>query len=122
MFLLFVVIFRLGFLLSAPSEAFRPSTPHHSTQAPFVPLTSSQDSQMGSILRTLRTAANPYKVFIAGGCYSGLSAAVNLLERCDSVPHAQIPIDITIVDERDGFCMPHQPLISLFSLARPFQN
>ncbi|KAK6070595.1 hypothetical protein SCUP234_10073 [Seiridium cupressi] len=50
-----------------------------------------------------RTAANPYKVFIAGGCYSGLAAAINLLERCDSNAGNPIPVAITIVDERDGF-------------------
>ncbi|CAJ2506663.1 Uu.00g078490.m01.CDS01 [Anthostomella pinea] len=50
----------------------------------------------------VRTAANPYKVLIAGGCYSGLSAAINLLERCDTID-SPIPVEITIVDERDGF-------------------
>ncbi|KAI1503318.1 hypothetical protein F5X99DRAFT_417289 [Biscogniauxia marginata] len=50
----------------------------------------------------IRTPANPYRVFIAGGCYAGLSAAINLLERCDTI-ESPIPVDITIVDERDGF-------------------
>ncbi|KAI1410576.1 FAD/NAD(P)-binding domain-containing protein [Hypoxylon sp. FL1857] len=49
-----------------------------------------------------RSEANPYRVLIAGGCYSGLAVAVNLLEKCDTI-ESPIPVDITIVDERDGF-------------------
>ncbi|KAI0020859.1 FAD/NAD(P)-binding domain-containing protein [Xylariomycetidae sp. FL0641] len=49
-----------------------------------------------------RTQANPYRILIAGGCYSGLSAAINLLEKCDTI-ESPIPVEITIVDERDGF-------------------
>lgn len=60
---------------------------------------------MGSLARTIRTAANPYRVLIAGGCYSGLSAAVNLIRKCDSPSDSPIPVAITIVDERDGYCM-----------------
>lgn len=51
------------------------------------------------------TAAKPYKVFVAGGCYSGLSAAIHLIERCDSRTDNPIHVSVTIVDERDGFCM-----------------
>ncbi|GAW19188.1 hypothetical protein ANO14919_086720 [Xylariales sp. No.14919] len=43
-----------------------------------------------------------YRVLIAGGCYGGLSAAINLLEKCDAID-SPISVDITIVDERDGF-------------------
>ncbi|KAI1865779.1 hypothetical protein JX265_008102 [Neoarthrinium moseri] len=50
-----------------------------------------------------RNEANPWRVFIAGGCYSGLSAAIHLLDRCDSVPEKPVHVAITIVDERDGF-------------------
>ncbi|KAI0887603.1 FAD/NAD(P)-binding domain-containing protein [Annulohypoxylon maeteangense] len=49
-----------------------------------------------------RSEANPYRVLIAGGCYGGLAAAINLLEKCDTI-ESPIPVDITIVDERDGF-------------------
>ncbi|KAK6216507.1 hypothetical protein LQW54_003513 [Pestalotiopsis sp. IQ-011] len=49
------------------------------------------------------TAAKPYKVFVAGGCYSGLSAAIHLIERCDSRTDNPIHVSVTIVDERDGF-------------------
>lgn len=53
-----------------------------------------------------RNAANPYKVFIVGGCYSGLAAAINLLEKCDNKgAENPVPVNITIVDERDGYCM-----------------
>ncbi|KAI1636268.1 hypothetical protein F4809DRAFT_650660 [Biscogniauxia mediterranea] len=55
-----------------------------------------------SVTEGIRTTANPYKILIAGGCYAGLSAAINLLERCDTID-SPIPVDITIVDERDGF-------------------
>ncbi|KAI1191222.1 FAD/NAD(P)-binding domain-containing protein [Nemania serpens] len=43
-----------------------------------------------------------YRVLIAGGCYGGLSAAINLLEKCDTLD-SPISVDITIVDERDGY-------------------
>jgi NADH dehydrogenase FAD-containing subunit len=43
-----------------------------------------------------------YRVLIAGGCYGGLSAAINLLEKCDTID-SPISVDITIVDERDGY-------------------
>ncbi|KAI0816504.1 hypothetical protein GGR55DRAFT_686056 [Xylaria sp. FL0064] len=46
--------------------------------------------------------ATQYRVLIAGGCYGGLSAAVNLLEKCDAIG-SPISVDITIVDERDGY-------------------
>ena len=59
----------------------------------------------------------PYRILIAGGAYGGVSAAVNLLDlslgrsaRLDSdkapVEEARsgVPIEIHIVDERDGYC------------------
>ncbi|KFA61742.1 hypothetical protein S40285_04184 [Stachybotrys chlorohalonatus IBT 40285] len=58
----------------------------------------------------------PTRVFIAGGCYAGLSAALNLCDIIDGLtprmaregfsrpPNAPaLNIEITIVDERDGF-------------------
>ena len=45
----------------------------------------------------------PYKVLVAGCSYSGLAASVNLLEQCDKIDHP-ISVEVTIVDERDGFC------------------
>ena len=58
----------------------------------------------------------PFKVLVLGGCYGGLSAALNLLDLSEgraarqgngAVPghDGKIPVDITIVDERDGYCM-----------------
>ncbi|KAI1194872.1 hypothetical protein F5X97DRAFT_261600 [Nemania serpens] len=49
-----------------------------------------------------RISTCQYRVLIAGGCYGGLSAAVNLLEKCDTLD-SPISIEITIVDERDGY-------------------
>ncbi|KAI0405668.1 hypothetical protein F4802DRAFT_166584 [Xylaria palmicola] len=48
------------------------------------------------------TADTRYRVLIAGGCYGGLSAAINLLEKCDAMDFP-ISVNITIVDERDGY-------------------
>ncbi|EOD50006.1 putative pyridine nucleotide-disulfide protein [Neofusicoccum parvum UCRNP2] len=55
----------------------------------------------------------PFRVLVIGGSYAGLSAALNLLDLChgkparfypDTPPPAQkIPVEITLVDERDGF-------------------
>ncbi|KAF5001436.1 hypothetical protein FGRMN_1032 [Fusarium graminum] len=65
---------------------------------------------------SLPEASNAVRVLILGGCYGGLSAAVNLLDlsqgyspRMSSEPyihHPDLPqfnIEITIVDERDGY-------------------
>lgn len=60
--------------------------------------------------------STPFKVLVLGGCYGGLSAALNLVDLSEgraarqgngAVPghDGKIPIDITIVDERDGYCM-----------------
>jgi thioredoxin reductase len=58
-----------------------------------------------------------YKILIIGGSYAGLSAAVNLVDihhglqprqsREPYVHERHLPnhdIEITIIDERDGFC------------------
>ncbi|KAI1844476.1 hypothetical protein JX266_009363 [Neoarthrinium moseri] len=45
---------------------------------------------------------NAFKILIAGGCYSGLAAAITILERCDT-SSPPVPVEIVIVDERDGF-------------------
>lgn len=59
----------------------------------------------------------PYRILIAGGAYGGVSAAVNLLDLSlgrsarldpDKTPVEEardgVPIEIHIVDERDGYC------------------
>ncbi|KUI58345.1 hypothetical protein VP1G_05685 [Cytospora mali] len=56
----------------------------------------------------------PFKVLVLGGCYAGLSAALNLIDLSEgraarqgngAIPahDGKIPVDITIVDERDGY-------------------
>lgn len=58
----------------------------------------------------------PFKVLILGGSYGGLSAALNLIDLAEGRAARQgngvlpghdgkVPVDITIVDERDGFCV-----------------
>jgi len=69
---------------------------------------------MGALKIQTNTAL---RVLIAGGSYAGISAAVNLLDLChgkaarlapDKVPSEKaqqgVPVQITIVDERDGYC------------------
>lgn len=63
------------------------------------------------------TSALTVKVFVAGGCYAGLSTTLNLLDLGKGMPprlahepyihHPDLPsidFQITIADERDGFC------------------
>jgi hypothetical protein len=62
----------------------------------------------------------PVKILIIGGSYGGLSVALNLLDLCNGkqarftasgeekaaakeLQHI-VPVEIKIVDERDGFC------------------
>ncbi|KAL2194096.1 pyridine nucleotide-disulfide oxidoreductase-like protein [Corynascus similis CBS 632.67] len=70
---------------------------------------------MGS-LAGLQTP-EPFRVLVAGGSYGGLSAALNLQDLCRGLPPrcgaapaegeqhepTEFAVDITIVDERDGF-------------------
>ena len=59
------------------------------------------------------------KVLVIGGSYGGLAAALNLLDLCSGVPArfaggstekrttpdgVAIPIQIKLIDERDGYC------------------
>ena len=61
---------------------------------------------------------SPFKVLIIGGAYGGLSAALNLQDLCSGLAprcgpppkegdeaeeRPQLPIEVTIIDERDGF-------------------
>ncbi|KAL4891456.1 hypothetical protein BDV59DRAFT_182692 [Aspergillus ambiguus] len=57
----------------------------------------------------------PFKVLVVGGSYAGLAATLNLLDLChgrkgrfnldaaDNGPGKKVPVEITIVDERDGY-------------------
>ncbi|KAI9039413.1 FAD/NAD(P)-binding domain-containing protein [Aspergillus affinis] len=58
---------------------------------------------------------SPFKVLVIGGSYAGLAATLNLFDLCqgrrrrfsldpaDEGPQRTVPVQITIVDERDGF-------------------
>lgn len=58
----------------------------------------------------------PFKVLVLGGSYGGLAAALNLLDLCNGRSSrfaaepfqpgkfGRVPVDITLVDERDGYC------------------
>lgn len=64
-----------------------------------------------------RLVEQPSRVLVSGGSYAGLSVTLNLLDLCNGLPSRftgeksspdiskQVPIEVTIVDERDGFCM-----------------
>ncbi|CAG8362590.1 unnamed protein product [Penicillium salamii] len=59
----------------------------------------------------------PFKVLIIGGSYAGLAATLNLVDLCqgrkcrfnvdeaDKAPEHKVSVQVTIVDERDGYCM-----------------
>jgi hypothetical protein len=61
------------------------------------------------------------KVLVIGGSYAGLAATITLLDLCrgrtstGSIPPDGIdsklktPVQIKLVDERDGFCIPSLP-------------
>ena len=60
-------------------------------------------------------ASSTFRVLIIGGSYGGLAAALNLLDLCQGNParfkpdelsssQATVQVQITIVDERDGYC------------------
>jgi hypothetical protein len=64
-----------------------------------------------------RWAEAPWKVLVVGGSYAGLAATTNLLDLCearsprftlgtasDCGPKDKVSVEITIVDERDGYC------------------
>jgi hypothetical protein len=70
-----------------------------------------------TIMGSIPDSAPVVRVFIAGGSYAGLSAAVNLLDLGDGLSprmaheryqhHPRVPkvnFQITIADERDGYC------------------
>jgi hypothetical protein len=78
---------------------------------------------MGSNPDHLHHDLAPFKVLVVGCSYGGLATAVNLLDLGEGLSprlaresyshHAEIPripVEVTIVDERDGFCKPCQPL------------
>ncbi|KAH8689376.1 hypothetical protein BGW36DRAFT_70485 [Talaromyces proteolyticus] len=62
-----------------------------------------------------RITERPARILVIGGSYAGLSVALNLLDLCNGlpsrftgnnsplIPSQRVPVEITIVDERDGF-------------------
>ncbi|KAK5957384.1 hypothetical protein OHC33_001758 [Knufia fluminis] len=60
-----------------------------------------------------KSAPKPHRVLVVGGCYAGLAAATNLLDLCEGraprftpgseATRQQLPVKITIIDERNGF-------------------
>lgn len=94
---------------SRPAYSHRPIVPI----ANFRSLSTATTAKMGS----LPEASHAVRVLIAGGCYAGLATAVNLLDLAGGLTprqsekeyphHPDLPrfdVDITIVDERDGYC------------------
>lgn len=103
---------------SLSSRPFDRSPVLNSQQSSIFILAHASDSHlvdtMGSLLKA-SLQCEPFKVLILGGCYAGLSAALNLIDLSEGraarqgngeVPahDGRIPVDITIVDERDGYC------------------
>lgn len=67
------------------------------------------------------TTSQSYRVLIIGGSYAGLSTALTLVDlsrgqiprfsynRDIPPPAHRIPVQITVVDERDGYCKDGPP-------------
>lgn len=83
-------------------------------------------------LKLLKTAGSriPTKVLVIGGSYAGLAASLNLLDLCQGRParfssrygadksaeaRVSLPVEITIVDERDGYCEIYKLEINRYS-------
>lgn len=64
----------------------------------------------------VRTVSRSFRVLVIGGSYGGLSAALALIDLSQGrltrfnynteaeAPTHRIPIQITVVDKRDGYC------------------
>lgn len=83
--------------------------------------TENTDIPAHAIMGSIPETAPVVRVFIAGGSYAGLSTAVNLLDLGDGLSprmareeythHPSVPkvnFQITIADERDGYCKLYQ--------------
>lgn len=67
----------------------------------------------------------PVRILILGGAYGGMAAAMNLADLCvgkptrfglaNPQPGRKMPLDITMVDERDGYCTTKRPRYSGFA-------
>ncbi|KAH7036314.1 pyridine nucleotide-disulfide oxidoreductase AMID-like protein [Macrophomina phaseolina] len=75
---------------------------------PASPLTTMSPSAIANGARQ-----QPFKILVIGGSYAGLASSLNLLDLCHGkparflpdtpAPAKKIPVEITLVDERDGF-------------------
>ncbi|KAL4869184.1 hypothetical protein BDV12DRAFT_208730 [Aspergillus spectabilis] len=82
-----------------------------------VPQTNDVDNSLlaGGSVYHFEEPQTPFKVLVLGGSYAGLAAALNLVDLCHGRKHRfsitegdngtgkKIPIQVTIVDPRDGF-------------------
>lgn len=76
---------------------------------------------------SLNHKEEPVRLLVLGGSYGGMAAALNFADLCAEKssrftlanvrPGHKIPVDITIVDERDGYCTHKYPFFheSLYS-------
>lgn len=109
-----MLLFRLTYaLISLSSFSLRLQSAtlrHYSLLSPTNP-----ELRMGDHFDST-SAFEPFKVLVLGGCYGGLSAALNLIDLAEGRAARQgsgvapghngkIPVEITVVDERDGYCM-----------------
>ena len=104
--------FRSWNRLKASAVLYTLATPSPSSSA-----SSSSPSTRPAIMGSIPDSSAPVRIFIAGGSYAGLSACFNLLDLAagrnprmsgDEYPHVDdyktMNLEITIADERDGFC------------------
>lgn len=72
-------------------------------------------ARMPSNENLLSGVASPVKVLAVGGSYAGLGAALDILDLCSGKvarmgrgdapnPAHKINLQVTVVDERDGYC------------------
>lgn len=93
------------------------SHPNSDPLNPLSPITNLSISE-SSLPSPPATPTSPHRILIVGGAYAGISAVLNLLDLQDGKqdrPAAyKLPkfegrtskrgVEITVVDERDGFC------------------
>lgn len=68
---------------------------------------------------SIKSEERPVRILILGGSYGGMAAAMNLSDLCagkrsrfglgNVKPGHRIPVEITTLDERDGYCTPLLP-------------
>lgn len=115
--------------LRTPTRSFSASSHHRNAS-------STAAADMATAPLTLPSPAAVTKILVVGGSYAGLSATVNLLDLGNhlrprmvypsykhTIDAPRTPVEITLVDERDGFCMSHAPhsyITRIISSCSPF--